>query len=274
MRSEPALEDRRVQLCQVADRLDVVVGQRPAGARADAPQPLDGQWRQEGRLPAGRHDHQTVRLAVFRGDLRDEPVGRDADRHGQLDLVADVLLDAPADCFARPEQRLRAGQIEERLVDRDLLDDRRVAAQDRHYLLADAAVLAAVNGHEDQLRTQGDRRAGRHGRANAIWPRLVAGGHHDSPAARSATNGNRLAAQRVVVALLDGRVERVQINVQDGSRPRVVAHIKMMRRAEAQLACHGSDIGSMKTLEAVPCPTSQVASACFPAMSSSVSLSE
>src|SRR6478609_1606227 len=52
-----------------------------------------------------------------------------------------------------------------------------------------------------------------HRGANAVRLRLVARSEYDA-----ATDDHRPAAQRGVVALLDGGVERVEISVQDGGR--------------------------------------------------------
>ena len=57
----------------------------------------------------------------------------------------------------------------------------------------------------------------RHRRAHAERPRLVAGGGDDAARCGRAADGDRLAAQLRVVALLDGRVERVHVDVEDAA---------------------------------------------------------
>src|SRR5206468_1024352 len=58
-----------------------------------------------------------------------------------------------------------------------------------------------------------------HRRANPEGTRLVRGRHHDSSLVRAiAADDHRLAAELGMVALLDGRIERVQVAVED--RPR------------------------------------------------------
>jgi hypothetical protein len=47
--------------------------------------------------------------------------------------------------------------------------------------------------------------------------RLVAGGRDDAALVRPAADGERLAAQRRVVALLDRRVKRIHIDMQDAA---------------------------------------------------------
>ena len=97
----------------------------------------------------GRHDHQAVRLAQVRGDLGHQLGRRHADRRGQLQLIGDGAPDGDGDGGRVTEERLGAGHVEERLVDRDRLDERREASQDGHHLAADRRVLAPVDGQED-----------------------------------------------------------------------------------------------------------------------------
>ncbi len=71
--------------------------------------------------------------------------------------------------------------------------------------------------HKDEVRASalgGDRRQGR---ADAEAARLVARSRHHAPRARAADR-NGLAAQVFIVALLDGGVERVHIDVNDLAR--------------------------------------------------------
>ena len=74
----------------------------------------------------GRHHDQPVGLAQVRRDLGHELGGRDPDRGGQPDLVADASLIARAIVGPSPNSAAEPGHVEERLVDRDGLDERRV----------------------------------------------------------------------------------------------------------------------------------------------------
>ena len=82
-----------------------------------------------------RDDEQPVRLAAGRRELGDELGGRDADRAGQLQLRGDPAADLRGDRPRPAEQPDRAGDVEERLVQRQRLDEGRDVAQDRHDLL-------------------------------------------------------------------------------------------------------------------------------------------
>ena len=165
--AEPPHDEVRRQRRQVADRPHAVVGERDRGLLADAPQPRDRQRREERRLLAERHDDQPVGLAQVRRDLGHELRRRDADRGGQPDLRPDVGLDPPGDRRAVAEQRRRPGDVEERLVDRDRLDQRREAPEDRHHVAAGGLVAAAVDRQEDRVRAAPVRLAQRHRRVDA-----------------------------------------------------------------------------------------------------------
>ena len=88
----------------IADRL---VGQEVGGLRA-------------------ADDREAARLLEIRGDLGEELVVGEPDRDGDPELVLDpcgrTARGSGPGCLVQP---LRAGQVEERLVDRHRLDQRR-----------------------------------------------------------------------------------------------------------------------------------------------------
>jgi hypothetical protein len=151
----------------------------------------------------------------------------------------DSLLQLLGRLLPVAEKLLRARQIEERLVDRERLDERREVPKDGHDLFADGAVLGTVDGHEDALRAERACRAQRHGGVHTELARLVRGSADDATVVRpAAADDHRLAAQRGVVALLDGRKERVEVRMQDRPRATSRAHTAMMHPRAGQLACH------------------------------------
>ena len=81
-------------------------------------------------------------------------------------------------------------------------------------LAPDADVLRHVRPDHGGMRAQRQRLEHRHRRAHAVSPRDVAGGRHY--AALAAANDHRLVGQIRIVALLDGGVERVAVDVGDG----------------------------------------------------------
>ena len=77
------------------------------------------------------------------------------------------------------------------------------------------AVLREVRADDHEVRTQPDRARHRDRRLHAELPRLVARRRDDAATFGAAADGDRLAPQLGPVALLDGRVERVHVDVKD-----------------------------------------------------------
>ena len=150
-RSSERLHRQRRQL---ADRSNAEPVQSIGRPGPDPPQPPDLQRGQEGGLFPGRHHDQAVGLAEVAPHFGDELVRRDADRNGQSGRCDDLSLDAAGDLGCGPEKPLRTGDVQERLVDRDLLDGRREAPQHGHNFAADALVLGAVDRHEYAVRAE------------------------------------------------------------------------------------------------------------------------
>ena len=133
---------------------------KPASdARSGAPQALHRQVGRNGADAVGRHHHQAVRLAEIGGDLRQELARRDADRRGDPFLAAHVVLDAPRDRRAVAEQRPAGGDVEERLVDAERLDQIGIARQDRHEALRHRRVQAAARPQVHRASGSADRPA-------------------------------------------------------------------------------------------------------------------
>src|SRR5439155_13371033 len=88
---------------------------------------------------------------------------------------------------------------------------------DAEHLLRDRAVLVEVGMHDDQRWTQPDRSRHRERRPDAKCSRLVAGGGDDAALVGIAADGDREAAKRRVVALLDRGVERIHIDMEDAA---------------------------------------------------------
>ena len=78
-----------------------------------------------------------------------------------------------------------------------------------------ARYLREVRADDHQVRAQPHRARHRDGRLHAELPRLVARRRDDAATFGAAADGDRLAAQLGAVALFDGRVERVHVDVKD-----------------------------------------------------------
>ncbi len=109
----------------LADRDDAALVQLRGGHRPDAPQPLDRQRVQEGELAVGRHDEQAVGLGHAAGHLGQELRPRDADGDRQADLLEHLAAQPHGDLGRRARDPAQPADVEERLVDREPLDERR-----------------------------------------------------------------------------------------------------------------------------------------------------
>jgi hypothetical protein len=132
-----------------------------------------------------------------------------------------LKLDSPGDVLtvgrsvASPRRHVQV-----RLVQRDALDKlrRREPPED----LVDGATRVAVPGtvrrHHHQLRTDLEGLMQRHRGAHTERPGFI-GGAHDHCALGSAGDGHGDASELRIVPLMDRRVKRVQVYVEDRSRP-------------------------------------------------------
>ncbi len=103
------------------------------------------------------------------------------------------------------------GDIEERLVDRDALDQRREVGEDGHHLIGQTLVLPEMTPDEGQPGAEPFGPPAGHARDHAERLRLVRGGEDDPTADRDGP-----AAKRRVEKLLDRGIEGVEVGVQDG----------------------------------------------------------
>ncbi len=131
---EPSTQVRQRQSRQIADDLEAQTLQGRSAYGAGAPQPGQRQRGEKGRLGAGRHDHDAVRLAQVTGNLGHQLVGRDPERSRQPQLGLHPILQGTGKP-SRPPARsgfpgpieLGAGDIQKSFVDGNLLQERRAA---------------------------------------------------------------------------------------------------------------------------------------------------
>ena len=174
----------------LADARDPALAQLVGGDRAHAPQPLDRQQVQEGELAAGRHHEQAVGLGHAAGHLGEELRPRHADRDRQADPLEDLAAQAHGDVHRRPRDPAHPADVEEGLVDREPLDQRRRVGEDLEDRLARLRVGRHPRADHDRVRAQPSRRRAAHRRAHAVRLGLVARREHDP-----ATDDDRPAAQ-------------------------------------------------------------------------------
>jgi len=203
---------------EIAERAQAE-GAQPRGAlRAHAPHALHRERREEGRHGgATRGDDEAVGLLEVARDLRDELALRHARRRREAELGADGLADGRRDGRSVAEERAARGHVEEGLVQREPLDERRVAAEDLEHVGADLGVARAPRRHDDRLGASPEGLG--HGHRGAGAPRAGRVRRRgDHAAARRAADQHGLAAEARVVELFDRREEGVHVDVEDVAR--------------------------------------------------------
>ena len=165
---------------------------------------------EEGELSVRRDEQQPVGLRDGARDLREELRPGDADRDRQTDALAHRASKPLGDLDGLTGDPAHAAHVEERLVDRQSLDERRDVVEDPVGRLARRGVGVHPRRNDDRVRAEAPRPAERHRRLHAEGLRLVARREDHAGA-----DDHRPPAQARVVALLDRRVERVQIRVED-----------------------------------------------------------
>ncbi len=189
------------------------------GHVADAPQSFDRERVEERKFTVRRHDEHAFGLGHAARHLREELRPRYADGDRQADAFEHGIPQPDGDLGRRARDPLEAANVEERLVDREALDERRRVVEDLVHRLACLRVGRHSRPDDDRVRAQAARPRSAHRRADAEGLRLVAGREHDTGA-----DDHGPAAEMRIVPLLDGRVERVEVGVED----RRVAHDEHM----------------------------------------------
>ena len=215
-------DERRLgELGDLADGGDPALAELVGGDHPDTPEPFHRQGVEEGELAVGRHHQQTVGLGHAAGHLGEELGPGDPDGDGQADPLADLAPQPHGDVGRRARDPSQPADVEERLVDRQPLDQRRRVVEHLEHRLARLGVGRHPGLDHHRLRAQPAGLHAAHRRADPARLGLVAGReHHPGP------DDHRAAAQPRVVPLLDRRVERVHVGVQDGR----LAHEHMFAR--------------------------------------------
>ena len=205
---------------EVADGGHAQPGELFFHLRPHAPEAAHGQGSEEGGFLPRLHHHEAVGLAHVRSDLGHELGGGHSHRGAETGLLADGVLQGAADALAVAEGPPALRHVEEGLVDRDGLDHGGEAPQDGHHLLRDGGVLLHVRVEVDTLGAEPPGFRDGHGAAHAELAGFVGRGGNDTPpppALRIGANDDGLAQESGTVALLDGRVERVHVEVEDAA---------------------------------------------------------
>ena len=195
---------------ELADRLDAAGSQLRRRHRPDAPDALHRQRMEEGQLALRRHDEHAVRLRERAGHLREELRAGDADADRQPDALADRAAEANGDLCRCAGDSFHAPDVEERLIDRESLDEWSRVVEDGVQRLARFRVGRHPWPNDNGLGTEPARLPAAHRRTDSVGLGLVARGEH-----HAAADDHGTAAQTGIVALLDRREERVCVGVED-----------------------------------------------------------
>ena len=203
---------RLAELGDIGDRLDAVRVQLLGGLDADAPQPAHRQRMQERQLAIGRNQQQAVGFGLLAGHLGEELGAGDADGDRQADAVADLRARSCAAISTGVPDTRRRPETSRNASSTDSGSTTGVVSWNTSNTASLASEYADIRG--GTTRACGHSAPGlaaTHGGAHAVGLGFVARRQHDA-----AADDHRPAAQRGVVTLLDRRVERVEISVQDG----------------------------------------------------------
>ena len=159
-------------------------------------------------------------------DPRERLVRRDADREREVARVAHRALDPLGDVARRSCMTRGTGEVDEEVVDRGDLDQRRELEQDARRPLAQPVRGLRVAVAEDRDRAAPGGFGQAHPRVHAEAPRLVGAGHHQVARIGWPADDDRPAAELGVERLLDRGQEGVHVEVQDaaGIRARLHGH--------------------------------------------------
>ena len=214
--AEQGPQPRRRGLAQVTERVDAECLDFRCRLRAEAEQFSNGQRVEQVAHVRFAHDDEAVRLAQVGCDLGDQLVGRNAHGRSEFRPLTDAALDFARNVLRAAEGALARGHVEKRLVERESLHQRRELVEHGEDLLRHRAVMTDARMHHDRLGATAQRFACRHCRVHAELADFVARGCDDATIA-AATHDDGFAAQLRVVALLDRCVERIHVDVQDGT---------------------------------------------------------
>ena len=138
---------------ELPHRRDAEPGEPLARRGPDAPEPLDRERMEKLELGPGCDDEQAVGLGEIARELREQLGDRDADRRGEPRLVAHAAADRHRALVAAAVDARDAGNVEERLVGRDRLDERGERPEDAHDLAALLAVEVETGREEHAVGT-------------------------------------------------------------------------------------------------------------------------
>ena len=188
--------------------------QAPRGA-AHSGEVVDRQGAQEASLVAGQDLGHAAGLGQHAGQARQGAAGADADGERQADLGADLGPQALGGREGRAAQARAAGEVDEEVVDRGLLDQGRSAQCDPRHRAPQAVGGLGVPAPEEGLGAAARGLGQEHPRPHATGAHVVGARHDQVALVGQPSDHQRPAAQLWVHHLLDRGQEGVDVQVQD-----------------------------------------------------------
>ena len=187
------------------------------GRGADTGDGAHGHGGDEVEFVVGVDDPRPVGLGGLAGELGEELRRAHAHRGGQPLGAAFKFRPEPVDALGEFVVGPAAGfKVDERLVEAERLHPRGDLAEEVHDDQRRRAVGREPAAEEGRVPGASPGLGSGHGGADPELPGLVGGRRHDATRPGTADDDG-LAPQRRLVALLDGRVERVEVEVEDAA---------------------------------------------------------
>ncbi len=162
-----------------------------------------------------RNDEQPVGLFPVAGDLGEKLVGRNARRHGDVQLIRDPTTDVLRDARGAAGKVPGLGHIQKGLIQRQRLYKVGVIAKDRVDFPRRFFIGIHARLDDGQVRAELERMPGRHGRTHAIGARLVITGRNHPAPLRRAAYRQRFAGEVGLVTHFNGCIKAVTVDVDD-----------------------------------------------------------
>jgi len=213
--AEAARKQLERQPAEIGNRANTELLHDLATLPTDAPNLRDRQGVQKPLNVFGLDHDEAVRLLQVAGYLGQELVWRHTRGRDQPHFLADCLAGLSGDVDGRAEQPAAAGDIQERLIQRERFDQRRVAGKNLADLPRDFSVVIQPDRQENCLGAEPPGGSRGHGAMNPEVAGGVIGGRHD-PALFGRTSHDDWPTDKFrTIPLLDRGVKSVHVDVND-----------------------------------------------------------
>src|SRR6185436_4707289 len=174
--------------------------------------------REEGRLPSRAYDGDPAWLSAVARHLGDDLAGAHAERAREARRALDRGLHGLRERAYLSKSLGDLTEIEVALVDAGALDGRHDLPHHSPHGARVLGIEAAARREEDGVRAAAERLGAAHRRVDPVRAGGVVRGRHDAAPTRVSADHEGLVAELRMLQLLDGREERVEIQVSNDRR--------------------------------------------------------